>query len=245
MDWYWTRSSIPSSAPSGKKTKHSSPAWTITARRGGCDRILETKNDLRNNFEHSQHWSDDVWKSKMAGGGGNKNIFQYCTDPSGQEILYLRALQGHSGRNPIDPSLQDNVWSPKNFFEYIYHIGCAISLHSITNSGLTAGGQKSSRDRQTVFFTAVNPMHKDHRDPQELDLTEPRLASYKQKWKVHQDTAYWVDIQLAQRKGLKFYQTRSNAIIFYETLPAYCISKVFVMESGESPLPPPKISFEW
>ena len=50
------------------------------------------KDDLRNNFEHSQNWSDDMWKSKMAGGGGNKKRFQYCTDPSGQEILYLRAL---------------------------------------------------------------------------------------------------------------------------------------------------------
>ena len=166
--------------------------------------------------------------------------------------IYLRALQVHSGRNPIDPSLQDYVWIPKNFFEYIYHIGCAISSHSITNSGLTAGGQKSSRDRQTVFFTAVNPMHKDQRDPQELDLIEPRLASYKQKWKVPQDTVYWVDIQLAQRKGLNFYLTRSNAIILYDTLQAYFISKVFVMESGEiiykkvyeSPLPPPKIFFE-
>ena len=39
----------------------------------------------------------------------------------------------HSGRNPIDPSLQDNVLIPNNFFEYIYHIGCAINLHSITN----------------------------------------------------------------------------------------------------------------
>ena len=45
----------------------------------------------------------------MAGGGGNNKIFQHCTDPSGQEILNLRALQGHSGGNLIDPSLQDNV----------------------------------------------------------------------------------------------------------------------------------------
>ena len=74
----------------------------------------------------------------MAGRGGNKKRFQYCTDPSGQEIIYLRALQGHSGRNPI----QDHVLIPDNFFEYISHIGCAISLHSITNSGLIAGGQK-------------------------------------------------------------------------------------------------------
>ena len=43
-------------------------------------------------FVHSQHWSDEMWKSKMAGGGRNQEIFQYCTDPSEQEILYLRAL---------------------------------------------------------------------------------------------------------------------------------------------------------
>ena len=113
------------------------------------------------------------------------------------------------------------------------------------------GGRKnSSGDRQTVFFTAVSSMHKNHKDPQELGLTKPRLASYKlKKWKRHQDTVYWVDIQLAQRKGLKFYQTRCNAIILYDTLPAYCISKVVVMNSEEiiyqkvyvSLRPPPKI----
>ena len=210
------------------------------------------KDYLRNEFENSQHWSDEMWKSKTAGGGGIKKRFQYCTDSSGQEILYLRALQGHSGRNPIDSSLQDNVLIPDNFFEYIYHIGCAINLHSITNSGLIPGGQNSSRDGQTVLFTAVNPMHKNHKDPTERDLTKPRLVSYKQQWKVHQGTVYWVDIQLAQRKGLKFYQTRPNAIILYDTLPAYCIPKVVVMESGEimyekvymSPRPPPKISLK-
>ena len=44
---------------------------------------------------------------------------QHCTDPPRQEILFLRALQGHSGRNLIDPSLLDNVLIP-NDFEYIY-----------------------------------------------------------------------------------------------------------------------------
>ena len=141
-----------------------------------------------------------------------------------------------------------------NFFEYISHIGCAISLHSITNSGLIPGGQNSGRKRQTVFFTAVSPMDKDHKDPYKLDLTKPRLASYKQtRWKRHQDTVYWVDVQLAQRKGLKFYQTRCNAIILYDTLPAFCISKAVVMESGEiiyekvyvSPRPPISFKDNW
>ena len=70
---------------------------------------------------------------------------------------------------------------PNNFFEYIYHIGCAISLHSITNSGLIPEEQILSRERQTVFFTAVNPMNKEHKDPYEIDLNAPRLAWYKQK----------------------------------------------------------------
>ena len=182
----------------------------------------------------------------------SQEIFQYCTDPSGQEILYLRTRQGHSGRNLIDPSLQDNVLIQNDFFEYIYHIGCAINLHSIMNSGLIPRGQKMSK-RQTVFFTSVDPMNKEHRDPDIIFLEAPRLAWYKQRvWKKQQNTAYWVDIRLAQKKGLKFHQTRSNATILYDTLPAYGIPKAIMMKSGEviyekvyaSLLPPPKISFK-
>ena len=209
------------------------------------------KDCLPYDFENSRHWSDEMWKSRIAGGGGNKKRFQCCTDSSGQEILHLRALQGHSGRNPIDPLLQDNVLIPNNFFEYTYQIGYAINLRS-TSSGLIPGGQNLSKERQTVFFTVVNPMSKEHKDPYEIDLNAPRLAWYKQKkWKRHQDTVYWVDIQFAQQKGFKFYQTRSNAIILYDTLPAYCIPKVVVMKSEEiiyqkvhvSPRHPQKISF--
>ena len=201
----------------------------------GAIEFWRLKDCLRNLFENFQYWSDEMWKSKMTGGGGNKKIFQYCADSPRQEILYLRPLQGRSGRNPIDPTLQDNVLIPNDFFEYIYHIGCAIYLHSIMNSGSIPGGQNLSK-RRRVFFTSADPMNKEHRDrdPNKIDLEAPRLAWYKQKkWKQHQNTVYWVDLQLAQRTGLKFYQTKCNAIIHYDTLPAYCISKVVVMESGE------------
>ena len=184
----------------------------------------------------------------MARAGGNKKRFQYCTDPSRQEILYLRALQGHSGGNPIDLYLQDNVLIPNDFFEYTYHIGCAINLHSNTNPG----GQNLSI-RQTVFFTSVHPMNEEYRDPDTIDLDVPRLAWYQQKkWKKHQNTVYWVDIKLAQMKGFKFHQTRSNAIVHFDTLPAYYIPKAIMMEIGDiiyekvyaSPRSPPKISFQ-
>ena len=86
--------------------------------------------------------------------------------------------------------------------------------------------KNSIKERQAVFFTAVNPMNKNLKGPQEFDLTKPRLASYKQKWRRHHDTVYWVDVQLALREGLKFDQTRSTAIILHDTLPAYCIYEI-------------------
>ena len=106
--------------------------------------------------------------------------------------------------------------------------------------------------RHTVFFTSVEPMNKEHKDLDVIDLDAPRLAQYMHKaWKKHQNTVYWVDIKLAQKKGFKFYQTRSNAIIIYNTLPTYGIPKAIMMGSGKvmnekvyaSPRPPPKISF--
>ena len=189
------------------------------------------------------------WKACLAAGGGAKRRFQYCTDESGI-IVYFRALQGHSGRNLIDPLLQDNVVIPSKFFQYIYHIGCAFNLHSIINSELIPGSQ-NLRNRQTVFFLPVDLMDKNHKDPKVIDLSVPRRAQYLHSaWKKHQDAVYWADIDLAIREGLTFYQTRSNAIILQGTLPAYCIPKVVRLKTGEvlyekaymSLRPPPKIS---
>ena len=135
------------------------------------------------------------------------------------------------------------------FFRYIYHIGCAFNLHSIINNGFIPGGQNSSK-RQTVFFLLLIPETKGIKILQRL-ITVPRRAQYLHSaWKKHQDAVFRVDITLAIQKGLTFYQTRSNAIILQETLPAYCIPKVERLKTGEvfyekahmSPRPPPKIS---
>ena len=96
-------------------------------------------------------------------------------------------------------------------------------------------------------------MDKSHKDPHEIDLNVPRRAQYLHNaWKKHQDAVYWVDINLAIKKGFTFCRARSNAIIPQEKLPAYCIPKVVRLKTGEvfyekaymSPRPPPKISFE-
>ena len=175
----------------------------------GAIEFWRLKDYLRNEFEYSQYWSDDVWKSKMAKVGGNKKRFQYCTDPSGELfkviqdaislILHYRTMcwfRTISSSTFITLDVQ-SVYTPSS------------------NSGLIAGGQNLS-NRQTVFFLPVDPMGKEHKDPETVDLKAPRLAWYKQKtWKKHQNTLYWVDVRLAQKKILKFYQTRSNANILW------------------------------
>ena len=109
----------------------------------------EKKDHLQKHFLYCHHWSDEKWKS-MARGGGGKNGFQYCSDSSGT-ILYFRSLQGHSGRSLIDPSLQDNVIILNDFFMYIYHVGYAINLHSIINSGLIPGGQNFEQQTDSIL----------------------------------------------------------------------------------------------
>ena len=187
----------------------------------------------------------------MAAGGGSKRRYQYCSDNSGT-ILYLRALQGHSGSNLIDPTLQDNVEIGTGIFHYIYHVGCTFNLHSVINNGLIPGGQDLSR-RQTVFLLPVDPRGTDRKDSEYIDFSVPRRAKYAHSaWKRHQDAVSWVDIDLAIREGITLYQTRSNAIILQGTLPAHCILKIERLKTGEmfyerrylSLRRPPKISLK-
>ena len=149
---------------------------TLQREEDGSIEFYKIKFYLRNHHSQIQVWSDDRWKACLAAGGGSKRRYQYCSDNSGT-ILYLRALQGHSGNNLIDPTLQDNVVIGTGIFPCIYHVGCVFNLHSIINNGLIPGGQDLSR-RQTVFFLPVDPRDESHRDPERIDFSVPRLAQY-------------------------------------------------------------------
>ena len=147
--------------------------------------------------------------------------------------------------------MQDHVLIGPGVFPYIYHVGSNFNISSILSNGLIPGGQNLSR-RQSVFFLPVDPRDENHRDPENIDYSVPRHARYVQNtWKRHQDTVFWIDIDLGIiKEGLKFYQTKSNAIILQGVLPASCIVRAERLKSGEtlykrqylSPRPPPKIS---
>ena len=82
-----------------------------------------------------------------------KRRCQYCSDDSGR-ILFLRALQGHSGSNLINLMLQDNIVIGSGIFHYIYHVGCAFNLYSIVSNGLVLGGQNLSRRTDSSILLA-------------------------------------------------------------------------------------------
>ena len=222
----------------------------VNREQAGAVQFYKIKFLIRDYSLSTQNWSDNRWLACLAAGGGPKRRYQYCSDSVGS-IIYLRALQGHSGDRIIDLAMQDHVLISPGIFPYIYHVGSNFNIPSILSNGLIPGGLVLS-GRQSVFFLPVDPRDENHRDPENIDYSVPRRAQYKQNnWKRHQDTVFWIDIDLGIiKERLKFYQTRSNAIILQGVLPPSCIVRAERLKGGEplykrqylSPRPPPKIS---
>ena len=132
----------------------------------------------------------------MAKGGGNKKIFQYCTDPSG-EIIYLRALQGHSGRNLIIAGQCIN----SGRFLRVHLSRWMCNQFTFHHKFRIEPGVQNLSKRQTVFFLLVNPMDKEHKDPEKIDLEAPRLARYMHTaWKKHKTRCIGSTLNLLKGK---------------------------------------------
>ena len=151
---------------------------------------------------------------------------------SPEHVLYFRAIQAHSGGALVDPALQDNVLFPDDFIAHIFHVVNSHVLHTILQCGLIPGGKSLKKGRRAVFFTALNPMCDQHEEVG-YDLNNPRIAVYKNTWKIHQNTVLWCTLKVAQKKGLQFHHTRSDAIVLYNASLAICIEKVVYKKSGE------------
>ena len=213
----------------------------------GAVQFYKIKFHLRDYSLPIQNWSDNRWFACLAAGGGPKRRYQYCSDSLGS-IIYLRALQGafwgqyHWSGNA--GSSVDFTWNIS------LNLQCRKQFQYLFN-GLIPGGQNLRR-RQSVFFLPVDPRDENHRDPENIDYSVPRHVRYVHNtWKRHQDTVFWIDINLGIiKERLKFYQTRSNAIILQGVLPPSCIVRAERLNGGEplykrqylSLRPPPKIS---
>ena len=64
-------------------------------------------------------------------------------------------------------------------------------------------------------------------------MSQARIAPYTNTWKRFQNAVFWCNLKPAQQRGLQFYQTRSNAVILYDTLPAEFIEKATCMKTKD------------
>ena len=111
---------------------------------------------------------------------------------------------------------------------FLDHVGNEKELKSIVNHGLISRGVSLKTGRQAVFFTIVNPMDDEDGLRETLcDLSHARFAPYR-------DTVRWCNLKLAQQRGLQFYQTKPNAVILYDTLPAELLKSELHEDQGSA-----------
>ena len=110
--------------------------------------------------------------------------------------------------------------------EWFFHHQ-ARDQYSIAEIGLVTGGKDRKEGKQTIFFTPLDPFNSDT-DEAELctDIKKPRKVHHQIHWRPEQDAVYWIHLSTAQDAGLEFWQTASNAIITYQTVPKECVVKV-------------------
>ena len=99
--------------------------------------------------------------------------------------------------------------------EYIFHIGISWNFQSVLGSGMIPGGKENDRARQAVFFTLLNPFGNDPGEEKpHFDYIFLIWYIIKQtNWKRNQDAINWIKLSRAQNRGLRFWQTKSFAII--------------------------------
>ena len=122
-------------------------------RGGGRTYILHL---VSRDCEGAPKWTNLEWVDLLHRGNVKKR-FQYCLNSDGF-IHYMRVSRDHSGGNKVDPLLPDKVQMPYMWSEYLHHVGSSLCLQSIIHSGLIVGWKDLKEGRQTVFFTAVDPM---------------------------------------------------------------------------------------
>ena len=175
----------------------------------GAIEFCRAKDNLHDHKKFCHHCFDKKWKSAMEEEDTKKD---FC-------IVLIHEEQSRTSE--FFKVIQDAILLISFITRqclYMCHVGCVFNLRSIIISGLIPWGQSLNK-RQTVFFLLMDPMDKIHKEFDTIDLNAPRFAQSMHKaWKKQQNTIYWVDISLALRKGLKCYQTRSNALFFHAKL---------------------------
>ena len=181
-------------------------------------------------------WPMNNWISILANGGGPKKRFQYCLNPnSSRHFLHFRPIQGHWGGNYWSWVARQCTVTRRIYWVHLPRRVCKWNAFN-NQKWIDSGRKKASKEEDKRYSSQirVNPME-DDQNMEEIrcNLDKPRLAPYKNTWTPLQNTVHWCNLKLAQKRGLQFYQTRSHAIVLYNTLSTVCIEKAVCMKTQE------------
>ena len=112
--------------------------------------------------------------------GSQKTIFEIRKNAD-NELVYVRAIQGHSGGMTIQPELMNYVLISYEWKNFIHLKRPARDRFSIAEAGLVAGG-KENKGRQTIFFTPLDTDGSDAAEAESItDLSKPRKELIKMR----------------------------------------------------------------
>ena len=95
--------------------------------------------------------------------------------------------------------------------------------------------KKQKKEDKPPFYTTQPFRERRRRRSSSWRPVSPKKCSYYSNWKHDQDVVYWVKLSRVQDQGLRFWQTKSHAIIVHNPLPPDCIFKV-TAKNGERTL---------
>ena len=146
------------------------------------------------------------WNSAGAQAVGNRKVYFK------EHWISSKSLVLHHGhfKSILHDVSEESGWLtkfevPEGFRDVIFHVGRTRDQASIFKTGLAAGEFGTHSRRQATYFSMVHPLL--CRDKPNTSHTE--LASVYPFSKQTRDALYVIGLNMAQRIGLKFYQTLS------------------------------------
>ena len=164
-------------------------------------------DEMKKDFVNAPHWSMERWVSVLEKGGGQNRRFQYCLNPNYPHFLCFRAIQGHSGEAcsgnaPIDPALQRNVLVTKGFHQICISHRKRKRKEIISEQRTDTRWFQHCDGQASRIFTIVNPMddNQDGIGETLCDLSQARIAPYKNTWKLLSGYSILVQFEARSKK---------------------------------------------
>ena len=186
-------------------------------------------DEMKKDFANAPHWSTEKWISVLAKRWRTEEKISILLDFELSSSIPVPSSNPRTFRKFNQSCIARQCTVTRSFYRVYLsrRKRKMIEVNSEPCYGLIPGGVSLRTGR-------VNPMeNRDALGETPCDSSQARIAPYNNTWKRFQHTVCWCNLKHAQQRGLQFYQTRSNAVILHDTLPAEFIEKAVCMKTKD------------